>query len=218
MMFFIPGGAVSPEASKKVIDIYSKQLGVPIILLPYPEFIIEKFDINLANYQKYFYSELLKQKDAIVIGFSLGAYFALELASHNELKIEKIFLISPFLKNPDSFTSLFLRRIKNILSYENKGRMFSYSPQEIIKDTLKYRRKFVDQYKNVIKRLELIDNMKSSQTQKILVIGRRDDVIPKLSESDLNMKNSKLYKIDGNHDLITNQHEEVISIIKANKL
>lgn len=216
MIFFIPGGAVSPKASEKVINVYEDSLNANIKLLSYPEFVIKRFNINLENYKKYFYGQLkqVKSSNNVLIGFSLGAFFALELASHPDLKISKVVLISPFLKSPKNFYSTFLSRIKNNLNYQNKGKKFSYPPQNILADSFVHGKKFIDQYRFVISRLQLSDGIIFSKTPKVMIIGKRDNVIPRLNSEELTMRNLLVYKINGNHDLITNQHKEVIQIIK----
>jgi pimeloyl-ACP methyl ester carboxylesterase len=215
-ILFIPGGGVSPKASKKVLDEYRRLLGSEIELLPYPEFVRKNFTVNLENYKEYFVAQARKfsDSDTIVVGYSLGAFFALDLAGKKDMPIKSVILISPFLKKPNDFLSLFWHRTISNIQYENRGKMFAYPVLDIIIDTLKYGRKFVQQYRQIVSRLTFDEKMANSDARKVLIMGNRDKVMPLLEQSEINMKNSKLFRINGNHDILTNQHLEVCSIIR----
>lgn len=215
---FIPGGGVPPDVSEPIVKEYSKQLRVDIKLLQYPEYTLNNFKTSIkndSNYFRKFIKETYGKNPVIIIGFSLGAYFALDLVLDENIDIESVILVSPYIKKYKNIFGLIYGRINSfIIEQKSYADFFSYSISQAIRDLIVYRKPNLEQVKNIIMKLKLTPEMLSSDTKKLIIIGDKDPVIPKYSKEELNMKNSTLIYVPGGHDILNSRNMPVVPILK----
>lgn len=215
---FIPGGGVPPGVSEPIVKEYSRFLGVDVELLPYPEYLEKDSKISIEHDELHFRGYLIKKygkTPLVIIGFSLGAYFALDAAADKNINTKFLVLISPYIKKPNSALELIYKRIKSF--FEEQGgyaNFFSYPPSRAIKDIVLYKKDNLSQFKNIIMKLDLKKKMLTSDVRKLIIIGESDLVIPKYSKEELNMKNSTLIYIKGGHDILNSRDMLVVPILR----
>lgn len=215
-VIFIPGGGVTPAVSQSVVEELSRLLGIPMHLIPYPEYINKNFQINIENYKIYFRDYVAKErKKLIVIGFSLGAYFALDLVQSQNNKIAGVILISPFIKNPGSFVKFMFNRAKSWINEQSvHAEYYRYPWFDVIRDFVKYRREILGQLKEVIFKINLDKKLLDSNTKMFVIMGDNDYVTPKFSRENFNMKYTKVIRIPGGHDILTNREMKAVPVLR----
>lgn len=215
-VIFIPGGGVPPEASIPIVNKYSEFLEMGIDLVNYPEFVRPDSEISIESYRKHF-SSIVRggygTEAPVVIGFSLGGYFAAGLLEDKSLNVDSLILVSPFLRKPKSTLKLLYNRGVSYLSEGKTASSWStYKKENLVDDYRKYGRRILLQFLNVILKLEQQNGwILNSGVRKLVVIGKDDRVIPKYSPGEIS---GRVVYIDGQHDILIRRNSELPQVLR----